>query len=86
MKSSNVWLRRLGRPRVACFGSRWEILGTIIGGAAYRKAMGLNLKERSSGKHQGRLKITKRGPSVVRRWMYFAAMRLTQDPHVKPWH
>jgi hypothetical protein len=33
-------------------------------GEAYRKAMGLNLKERSSGKHQGKLKITKCGPSI----------------------
>ena len=55
-------------------------------GEAYRKAMGLNLKERSSGKHKGRLKITKRGPSIVRRWLYFAAMRMVQDPDVRPWY
>jgi transposase len=54
-------------------------------GEAYRKAMGLNLKERSSGKHKGKLKITKRGPSIVRRWLYFAAMRLSQDPDVRRW-
>ena len=54
-------------------------------GEAYRKAMGLNLKERSSGKYQGHLKITKRGPSIVRRWMYFAAMRTRQSVFVKPW-
>lgn len=54
-------------------------------GEAYRKAMGLNLKERSSGKYQGMLKITKRGPSLVRRWMYFAAMRTAQSAFVKPW-
>ena len=54
-------------------------------GEAYRKAMGLNLKERSSGKCQGMLKITKRGPSVVRRWMHFAAMRTAQSAFVKPW-
>ncbi len=54
-------------------------------GEAYRKAMGLNLRERSSGKYQGQLKITKRGPSIVRRWMYFAAMRTTQSAFVKPW-
>jgi transposase len=54
-------------------------------GNAYRKAMGLNLKERSSGKYQGQLKITKRGPSIVRRWMYFAAMRTSQSAFVKPW-
>ncbi len=54
-------------------------------GEAYRKAMGLNLKERSSGKYQGQLKITKRGPSIVRRWMYFAAMRTAQSVFVKSW-
>jgi transposase len=54
-------------------------------GAAYRKAMGLNLKERSSGKYQGQLKITKRGPSIVRRWMYFAAMRTSQSVFVRRW-
>jgi len=53
---------------------------------AYRKAMGLNLKERSSGKHKGKLKITKRGPSIVRRWLYLAAMRMVQDPDVRPWY
>jgi transposase len=47
--------------------------------------MGLNLKERSSGKYQGQLKITKRGPSIVRRWMYFAAMRTSQSAFVQRW-
>lgn len=55
-------------------------------GAAFRKALGLNLKERSSGRHQGKLKITKRGPSIARRWLYMAALRMIQDPHVKPWY
>ena len=55
-------------------------------GDAYRKAMGLNLKERSSGEYQGRLKITKRGPSIVRRWLYFAAMRQVQDSPVRRWY
>lgn len=53
---------------------------------AYRKAMGLNLKERSSGRYQGQLKITKRGPGAVRRWMYFAAMRMVQEPDVVAWY
>jgi transposase len=53
---------------------------------AYRKAMGLNLKERSSGRYQGQLKITKRGPGAVRRWLYFAAMRLVKNPHVVEWY
>jgi hypothetical protein len=55
-------------------------------GAAYRKAMGLNLKERSSGQYQGQLKISKRGPSIVRRWLYFAALRTVQKPAARDWY
>ena len=55
-------------------------------GEAYRKALGLNLKERSSGRYKGQLKITKRGPSLARRWLYFAALRLVQNPAVRPWY
>jgi transposase len=52
-------------------------------GPAYRKAMGLNLKERSSGLWVGRLKISKRGPGSVRRWLYFAALRLIRRDSAK---
>lgn len=55
-------------------------------GGAYRKAFGLNLKERSSGKYQGKLKLTKRGPSLARRWLFFAALRLLQKPPVRGWY
>jgi transposase len=68
-----LWVH-LGDPR--SYGS----------GAAYRKAMGLNLKEHSSGKWVGRLKISKRGHSEVRRWMYFAVLRLIRQPGVKEWY
>jgi transposase len=44
--------------------------------AALEKAMGLNLKERSSGEKKGRLSITKRGPAQVRQLLYLAAWRL----------
>jgi transposase len=55
--------------------------------AAYVKASGLNLKECSSGQHKGQLKITKRGPSLVRRNLYLAVLRLVQwEPHFKAWH
>jgi len=55
--------------------------------ASYLKALGLNLKERSSGKHKGQLKITKRGPSLARFYLYFAALRLlARDPLVKQWY
>lgn len=55
--------------------------------AAYRKAMGLNLKERSSGQYQGELKITKRGSSAVRQWLYLSALRLLRnEPKARRWY
>jgi transposase len=54
--------------------------------AAYRKAMGLNLKERSSGSYQGQLKISKRGCARTRQWLYFAVLRLIQESGVRPWY
>src|SRR5262249_22398387 len=53
--------------------------------AAYRKAMGLNLKERSSGAYKGQLRITKRGSARTRQWLYFAALRLGQHSGGRPW-
>jgi transposase len=67
----------------------WTYLGDprkYDSAGSYRKAMGLNLSERSSGKWEGRLKISKRGPSEVRRWLYFAAMRLVKKAGVKEWY
>lgn len=49
---------------------------------AYVKSLGLNLKERSSGKHKGELKLTKRGPSAARHYLYLAALRLLQRDEV----
>jgi len=54
--------------------------------AAYRKAMGLNLAERSSGKWQGQLKLSKRGSSSVRRWLYLAALRWVGREPVRSWY
>jgi transposase len=67
----------------------WAALGdprNYFCAQAYRKAMGLNLKERSSGQHKGRVRITKRGPSIARKWLYFAALRWVQQPAVRGWY
>ena len=54
---------------------------------SYQKALGLNLKEKSSGRHVGQLKITKRGSSVARNYLYFAALRLIKNNGVvKDWY
>ncbi len=51
---------------------------------ALLKALGLNLKERSSGQRQGQLAITKRGSALARRWLFFWAMRAVQRPSLQP--
>jgi transposase len=54
---------------------------------AFVKAMGLNLKEKSSGKLQGQLKITKRGPSRVRQYLWLAVFRWIQtDAIANAWY
>ncbi len=50
--------------------------GTYDCASSDLKALGLNLKEKSSGRHVGQLKLTKRGSSVARNYLYFAALRL----------
>ena len=59
--------------------------GNYPSAAAYRKAMGLNLKERSSGMLKGRLTLSKRGQRLTRKWLYFSALRWMRDPLVKRW-
>jgi len=51
------------------------------------KALGLNLKERSSGKHKGLLRITKRGSGSARRYLYMAVLRLIHgNSIIKAWY
>ena len=55
--------------------------------SSFLKGLGLNLKEKSSGKHQGQLKISKRGPGDCRFYLYLAALRLKEnDPVVGRWY
>jgi transposase len=66
----------------------WMCLGdpASYGSAgAYRKAMGLNLTERSSGQYKGKLKLSKRGQRLGRKWLYFSALRWMREPSVKIW-
>lgn len=69
---------------VATLGSPFEYASA----KAYEKALGLNLRENSSGKLKNRgLHITKRGPSRCRMYLYFAVLRLLQrDRVVAAWY
>lgn len=61
--------------------------GRYESSAAFEKALGLNLKEKSSGKHQGPLRITKRGPGVARLFLYLAALRMvSREPVTRAWY
>ena len=56
-------------------------------GQHWIKNMGLNLKERSSGKYKGQLKITKRGSGRTRRWLYMTVLRMIQnDEVIRTWY
>ena len=51
------------------------------------KACGLNLKEKSSGEHAGRVSLTKRGPALVRKILYLFALRMIQQsPVTRAWY
>jgi transposase len=55
--------------------------------SALEKAIGLNLKVKSSGEQDGKVHITKRGPAPVRQLLYMAVLRLVQsDPIVAAWY
>jgi len=54
---------------------------------SYLKALGLNLKEKSSGQDHGKLTLTKRGSALARKYLYFAALRLIKsDPVLSAWY
>ena len=53
---------------------------------AWLKAMGLNLVEQSSGEYQSNVRISKRGNSETRRWLYLSALRWVQGSPVKQWY
>lgn len=74
----------------ACAASIGSLIGSPLDFASARaleKAMGLNLKERSSGNKEGKLSLTKRGPAQVRQLIYMAALRLVKgDPIAASWY
>ncbi len=79
LAQENATIQAMGRVvgmATACV--LWVCLGNPLeysSAYAYRKALGLNLAERSSGRWQGQLKISKRGSAMGRRWLYLAALR-----------
>lgn len=76
----------IGAPTLSAI---WSMVGDprqYSSSGAFLKALGLNLKERSSGRREGQLSITKRGPAKARRWIYFWALRAIQREELAPWY
>jgi hypothetical protein len=80
----------VGPACAAALGSHLGSLHTYPSASAVEKAVGLNLKERTSGERTTRntaLHITKRGPGQVRQLLYLATLRLiAKDPIVAAWY
>ncbi len=73
--TAGVLVKEIGAPR------RFHSL------RPYLKAYGLNLKEKSSGKHQGRLKMMKQGSGRARQYLWLAVYRWRQrDPIAQAWN
>lgn len=91
MSQSEELLQGLGRV----VGQVTAVILTVYGGrvtaypnaGSWEKALGLNLKIRSSGRYRGRLQLTKRGPSLPRKYLYLATLRwIREDPVVRAWY
>ena len=81
------WSEVVGRTTAVVLRCALGVPKGYASARAYLKAAGLNLKERSSGKHQGRLRLTKRGPGVARQYLYFAVLRwLQRDAWASAWY
>ena len=76
----------VGVPTACVFWVSTGDPGNFDSAGAYRKAMGMNLVERSSGRYQGELHISKRGSARTRQWLYFAALRQVRKSGVRPWY
>ena len=78
--------KSIGCPTVAVLWSELGDPALYSSAGSYLKALGLNLKERSSGQRIGQLAISKRGPAMTRRWLYFWALRAIQRDELQNWY
>ena len=77
----------VGKPTAAVLVAASGLLSAYPNASSYLKSLGLNLRIRRSGKYQGQLKITKRGPGVARQYLYMAVLRLLKDqPIIRAWY
>ncbi|MBU5445687.1 IS110 family transposase [Paenibacillus sp. MSJ-34] len=62
-------------------------LGHYAHGRQLLRRAGLNLAERTSGKYKGQIKLSKRGDSALRKYLFWAMLTLVREnPDFKRWH
>ena len=77
----------IGRTTAAVVYTDVGDANSYASAGSFVKAMGLNLKEKSSGTIKGQIKITKRGSSHVRHYLWLAVYRWIQkDPIANAWY
>ena len=77
----------IGRTTAAVVYTEVGDARSFSSAGSFLKAMGLNLKEKSSGTIKGQLKLTKRGSSRVRHYLWLAVFRWIQkDPIANAWY
>lgn len=79
--------KQVGHVTAAVLVGRLGPLEGYSNSGSLWKACGLNLKEISSGRRQGELGISKRGPGQARQYLYLAVLRWIQvDPWAQAWY
>jgi transposase len=89
LKKDAFWSRYVDSVSAGTLGVILSAVGDprqYASAGALVKACGLNLKELSSGQRVGEKAISKRGPSIVRRWLYFWALRSVQREELREWY
>jgi transposase len=85
--SAQYMAATVGKATAAVFSAFVGDPANFPSASAYVKAFGMNLKEKSSGKFQGHLKLTKRGPGRARQYLWLAVCRwVRQDQLARAWY
>jgi len=80
-------IRGLGKITIAILLGCAGDLSRYDHGRQLLRRAGLNLAERTSGKHKGQIKLSKRGDSMLRKYLYWAMLTLVnQHPDFRQWH
>ena len=89
LKGEKKFSRYVGAVGASTLAVLWATVGDpreYDSSGSFLKALGLNLKERSSGRRVGELAISKRGPSRARRWIYYWGLRAIQRDELQAWY